>query len=55
VLKLCNQPKHALQLRMNHTLLLLHHRMVQLMLQHLRLRRHMQKATMQLLRQAQKL
>jgi hypothetical protein len=41
---------------MNHTLLLLvHHRMVLLMLLHLRLRHHMQKATMQLLRQAQRL
>jgi hypothetical protein len=39
---------------MNHTLLL-HHRMVQLMLQHLRLRHHMQKATMLLLRLAQRL
>jgi hypothetical protein len=52
VLKLCNQPKHALQLRMSHMLLMLRHRMVLQMLPHLRLRHHMLKAIMLLLQQA---
>jgi hypothetical protein len=40
---------------MNHKLLQLHHLMGLLMLLHQRLRHHMQLATMQLLRQAQRL